>query len=81
MKKLVLISLLVAAMGMMAFVGCEREQIEPNNGQPLRENEDSLINQQGDTLSDKITVEHWKAVRIGYYNYHDGTYYHNETYT
>ena len=49
MKKLVLISLLVVAMGVIAFVGCEREQIEPNEGQPQQRAEDSLINQQQNT--------------------------------
>ena len=77
MKKLILTSLLVVAMGMIAFMGCERpETIDPTNGQPQRANEDSLINQQGDTttnvdplaaMEDSILntihdteVEHWK---------------------
>ena len=105
MKKEIFISLLVVAMGVMAFMGCEREQIVPNGGQSQQRTEDSLINQQQNTedslinqQSDTIItptddssinhpeysgpVEHWKAVLIdGYYNYIDGTYHHNETYT
>ena len=91
MKKSILLSLLIGMMGVIVFMGCERpEPIEPTNGQqPQRVNEDSLINQQGDTmiildedsLSTKITVEHWRASEIGYYNYYDSTYHHNETYT
>jgi hypothetical protein len=51
MKRLVLISLLAAAVGVMAFIGCERpEPIDPTNGQPPRAN-DSLINQQLDTTN------------------------------
>lgn len=41
MKRTLIISLLVAAMGVMAFVGCERETIEPANGQPQQRVEDS----------------------------------------
>ncbi|MBQ6277038.1 MAG: hypothetical protein IJK62_10070 [Bacteroidales bacterium] len=71
MKRLVLISLLVAAMGVMAFVGCEREQIEPNNGQPQRANEDSLINQQ--------KIEHWRIVdeNVWYFDTIDSTPHRN----
>ena len=69
MKRLVLISLLAAAVGVMAFLGCERpEPIDPTEGQPQSANEDSLINQQSDTNTnqqpDNIKVEHWGAVRI-----------------
>ena len=43
MKRLVLISLLAAAVGVMAFLGCERpEPIDPTEGQPQTEAEDSL---------------------------------------
>lgn len=50
MKKNILISLLVVAMGMIAFMGCERpEPIVPNEGPQHHRAEDSLINQQGDT--------------------------------
>ena len=85
MKRLVLISLLAAAVGVMAFLGCERpEPIDPTEGQPQSANEDSLINQQSDTNTnqqqDNIVVEHWKAVTNGYYNYNDCTY-HEGTYT
>ena len=56
MKKLILISLLVVAMGMIAFMGCERpETIDPTNGQPQRANDDSLINQQGDNTTSQST--------------------------
>ena len=52
MKRLVLISLLAAAVGVMAFLGCERpEPIDPTEGQPQRANEDSLINQQGNATT------------------------------
>ena len=76
MKRIVLISLLAAAVGVMTFIGCERpEPIDPTNGHPQRA-DDSLINQQGDTtinvdplaaMIDSILntkhdneVEHWK---------------------
>ncbi len=77
MKRIILISLLAAAMGVLAFVGCERpEPIDPTEGQPQSANEDSLINQQ------TRTVEHWRAViPDGYYNYQDSTFHYNETYT
>ena len=58
MKKNVLISLLVVAMWVMTFVGCERETIDQTNGQPQRANEDSLINQQ----IGQIKIEHWRIV-------------------
>ena len=82
MKKLILTSLLVLAMGMLAFMGCERpEPIDPTKGQPQRANEDSLINQQEDTLPGIITVEHWGAIsKFGYYDYVEGIY-HYEPYT
>ena len=75
-KRLVLISLLAAAVGVIAFIGCERpEPIDPNEGQPQTDAEDSLINQQ-------TKIEHWRAVLPdGYYNYQDGTFHYNETYT
>lgn len=47
MKKSILISLLIGMMCVIAFMGCERETINPNEGQPQRAN-DSQINQQGD---------------------------------
>ena len=87
MKRLVLISLLAAAVGVMAFLGCERpEPIDPTEGQPQSANEDSLINQQSDTNTnqqpDNTVVEHWKAVMAdGYYNYYDSTFHYDETYT
>lgn len=82
MKKIVLLSLLIGMMGVIAFIGCEKpEPIDPTNGQPQRTNEDSLINQQGDTLTDIKTVEHWRAVKNGYYNNYDGTFHRDETYT
>lgn len=48
MKRTLIISLLVGLMGVMAFEGCERETIDPTEGQPQRA-DDSLINQQSDT--------------------------------
>ncbi len=83
MKRLVLISLLVAAMGVMAFVGCERpEPIDPTEGQPQTGAEDSLINQQGDNNDSNTNlsqdnlrpVEHWGAIGSGYYDYSEGVY-------
>ena len=56
MKKNIFISLLVVAMGVIVFIGCERETIEPNNAQPQRANEDSLINQQGNTTTNNDVV-------------------------
>ena len=49
MKTKLLISLFVVAMGMMAFVGCERpEPIDPNEGQPQRSTEDSIVSSQNE---------------------------------
>ena len=95
MKRLVLSSLIVVAVGLMIFVGCEDpEPIIPNEEQQQHHRrEDSLINQQGDTTiapnvdtsilpPDNIRpVEHWRAVDSGYYNYHDGTFHQDEIYT
>ena len=95
MKRLVLSSLLVVAIGLMMFMGCEEpEPIIPNEEQQQHHRrEDSLINQQGDTTiapnvdtsilpPDNIRlVEHWRAVDSGYYNYHDGTFHQDEIYT
>lgn len=55
MKRTLIISLLVAAIGVMAFVGCERETIDPTEGQPQRA-DDSLINQQSDTTIPEPSV-------------------------
>ena len=60
MKKIVLISLLVVAIGLMIFVGCEEpDPIIPNEEQQQHHRrEDSLINQQGDTTINDCT-EYW----------------------
>ncbi|MBQ6277219.1 MAG: hypothetical protein IJK62_11025 [Bacteroidales bacterium] len=63
MKKSILISLLVGMMGMIAFMGCERETINPNEGQPQRVN-DSQINQQGDTVVQPSQNIEFTAVEI-----------------
>ena len=60
MKRLVLISLLAVAVGVMAFLGCERpEPIDPTEGQPTNQqsdNNDSNTNLPQDNLR---PVEHW----------------------
>ena len=74
MKRLVLLSLLAAAVGVMAFLGCERpEPIDPTEGQPQTEAEDSLINQQ------TRTVEHWRIVDedVWYFDTIESTYHRN----
>ena len=74
MKRLVLISLLAAAVGVMAFLGCERpEPIDPTEGQPQTGAEDSLINQQ------TRTVEHWRIVDedVWYFDTIESTYHRN----
>jgi len=74
MKKSILISLLVAAMGVIAFMGCERpETIDPTNGQPQRANEDSLINQQQiehDTVGQIPQNVEFSAVEVDFSRYH-----------
>ena len=70
MKKSILISLLVGMMGVIAFIGCERETISPNEGQPQRANEDSLINQPQNLIVDSSLGIHglWKCTeQIGSY--------------
>ena len=59
MKRFVLSSLLVAAIGLMMFMGCEEpEPIIPNEEQQQHHRrEDSLINQQGDTAIDSSTTQ------------------------
>ncbi|MBO7573036.1 MAG: hypothetical protein J6T48_12885 [Bacteroidales bacterium] len=64
MKKNIFISLLVVAMGVMAFMGCEREQIVPNGGQSQQRTEDSLINQQSDTIVQPSQNVEFTAVEI-----------------
>lgn len=54
MKKSILISLLIGMMGVIAFMGCERETINPNEGQPQRA-DDSQTNQQGDNTTSQST--------------------------
>ena len=49
----------------------------PTNDTTVPPTDDTTIIQ----FPENITVEHWRAERIGYYNYHDGTYHHDETYT
>lgn len=85
MKRLVLISLLAAAVGVMAFLGCERpEPIDPTEGQPQTGAEDSLINQQGDTtISDPSVMEFpsrtdYLVESVSWFQ--DSTNYHNAIY-
>lgn len=63
MKRNILLSLLIGMMGMMAFVGCERETINPNEGLPQSAN-DSQINQQGDTVVQPSQNIEFTAVEI-----------------
>lgn len=52
MKRLALSSLLVVAIGLMMFMGCEEpEPIVLNEGPQHHRTEDSLINRQGDTTT------------------------------
>ena len=71
MKRLVLISLLVGMMGAMAFVGCEREQIVPDEGQPQRA---------GDTIVQSNDSILFRAIEVDmseyYPHYHDPNYLH-----
>ena len=64
MKKNIFISLLVVAIGVMAFMGCERpEPIVPNEGLQHHRAEDSLINRLGDTTIIDCT-EYWDIIPI-----------------
>ena len=86
MKRVFILSLLVVAMSVMAFVGCEEpEPIVPNEGPQHHRTDDSLMNQQGDTatnvdplvvMQDSIlNAEHETAVEHWKYtlNGHYGT--------
>ncbi len=58
MKRFFLLSLLVGMMCVMAFIGCERETITPNEGQPQQRAEDS------------ITQPEFMAVEVDMSRYH-----------
>ncbi len=58
MKKTILLSLLIGMMGVIAFMGCERETINPNEGQPQR-------------ADDSITQPEFRAVEVDLSSYHE----------
>ena len=67
MNRNFLLSLLVVAMGVIAFVGCEREQIVPNEGQQQRADDP--------TVQPNDSVE-FRAVEVDmseYHKHHDAT--------
>lgn len=67
MKKLVLISILVVAMGVIAFVGCERpEPIDPNEGQQQLTVDDTVIAIQDTMLT--YFVGEWECIDSRYSN-------------
>lgn len=67
MKKLALISILVVAMGMIAFIGCEKpEPIDPNEGQQQLTVDDTVIAIQDTMLT--YFVGEWECIDSRYSN-------------
>lgn len=54
MKESILLSLLIGMMGVIAFIGCERETINPNEGQPQQRAEDTTESPQNEEDHDII---------------------------